>query len=317
MKKLKKQLEQLRKQSAPATGFKSALWAELDYEFEKIHPRPSFSLSKFLIAPVSSLAVMALLLTSAFAYASPSVNSNHILYPAKIALEKAESVFYRTPEAKEIYFAKILDRRVEETQLLIEQTKQFAYVDLDYISEEYSKVLIAGSRSESANEAIAYLKTSNVRYLHIMREAIIDEIDGLTAEEVVGVITALQNRGMTVTSVPAKEHLSSENTEINPMPFVSTNQSPLTTTKITEQATTDTEIKVQMITDKLDEVRGKIIDSELTEGEKRSLLAEFEQRLLEKYIEIEPELVDDAILIESIEPKLSPSPSFRSEIIKY
>ena len=314
MKKLKKQLVQLRKKSAPADGFKSALWAELDYEFDKLYPRPSFSFAKFIMVPATSMAVMALLGAGTFAYASPSVNSNHVLYPAKITLEKVEGIFYHSPEAKKKYFAKILDRRVAETQLLIEQTKQYAYVDLDYISEEYGKALMAGEKSDNASEAIAYLQTSNVRYLHVMREVIIDEIDSLTAEEVVGVITALENRGMTVTSVPVKDKSNPENENNKQLPFVSMDQNHIVIPiNISETKQTEGEIKVEMITDKLDEVRRKIIESELNEGEKRALLAEFEQRLLQKYSEIEPELTN---ISGTTEQNTSSTASFKSNFIK-
>ena len=322
MRKLKKQLKKLRKGSAPADGFKAALWAELDYEFDKVHPRPSFSFNKFIAMPIAGMAIVTLMGTGAFAYASPAVNSEHTLYPAKMAIENVQGVFYRTPDAKAKYQAQILARRIEETEFQMRNTKVVASVDLNFISDEFNKVIMAAEKSDDREDVMAHLTTSNVRYLHIMREAITNEIDMLEAEEVIDVIIALEEKGIAVTSVDSKtlsvndEQKITSKSSVTKDTEVDATELEVPEVNVAKPELTESQKKVEDIAKKLDEMRMNILDSDLSEEEKRALLREFEQKLLERYVEIESEVKADFQASDIINLEETKSSTFNLNFIK-
>lgn len=290
MRKLKKQLKKLHKTSAPADGFRAALWAELDYEFDKTHAtqRSSFSFARFVAMPIAGMAVVTLMGTGTFAYASADVNSTHVLYPTKIAIENVESVFHRSPESKARYHARMMERRIDEGEAMLRNKKTVAVSGFDQISVQYDKAIDVVEESVENTEdreiVMAYLKTSNVRYLHLMRLAMEAEIDALEPDEIEGVIQVL-----------ARSDINSAGEQtVTPLAFktkaIDGGLPEVKKIAVEDAELTERQKRIEEISEKLYDIRVKINESNLTEEEKRALLREFEQKLLERFMEVSKEM---------------------------
>lgn len=309
MRNLKKKLKNLHKSSAPSGGFKGALWAELDYEHGKLYKKPMFSLPRFAMVPTMALIMVASLGTGGFAYASPLVNSEHVLYPMKLGIEQVEGKFYKTPKSKAQYHARMMERRIQEGEAML---KNQIAVDFMSIADQFDRAISIVEHSErntdSRDEVMSYLKTSNIRYAHLMEQAIkadLEALNGISEAEAIQIISAVS-----LADTPVMATFIKDVELVNKTSGVNLDEKNLETLILTDeekQKVEDRKNAINAIKEQLENVRKRISDSDLTDDEKRELMKEIEVKLKDR-LGIETYLDDPS--------PITPSKIFQIERIK-
>ncbi len=113
----------------------------------------SFSLKTIRPLPVALVILLTVLVAvPGFAYASPSVTREHVLYPVKKAIEKVELSLPASVEVKAKAYAKMADRRLAEAEYLSEQTEEKNNIALRLTIEDAVELSVkAEEKIESEN----------------------------------------------------------------------------------------------------------------------------------------------------------------------
>lgn len=112
-------LKQLKKDSSPQSEFKKSLWVRLDLEFDMLNPQSAMTWRQVLAVPLVVFLLFMTTGTGVYAYSSSNVVDGDKLFTVKRGIEVAEKVLYRSPESKAIYRAKMMERRIDEGEILI------------------------------------------------------------------------------------------------------------------------------------------------------------------------------------------------------
>lgn len=110
---LSSKLKRLRRESAPEAAYKAALRSRLVAGAPVVVYSARTTTWRYAFA-ASALAVIVLLGTSTYAYASSAVTEGDALYPLKTKIENVEGSFKTSPEAQARFHAKLLRRRMQE-----------------------------------------------------------------------------------------------------------------------------------------------------------------------------------------------------------
>ncbi len=122
MKFLRYNLWKTKRRLSPEAAFRRALWQQLAGAWGKRYVKISWyqaHLVRLASAGTIGVLVAGSFGTGAYAYVSPAVTEDSILYPVKQELEAVEErVLHRTPEAKAGFYLKQIARREAEAQVL-------------------------------------------------------------------------------------------------------------------------------------------------------------------------------------------------------
>ena len=122
MKFLRYNLWKTKRRLSPEAAFRRALWQKLDGAWGNHYVKISWyraHLVRLASAGTIGVLVAGSFGTGAYAYVSPTVTEDSILYPVKQELEAVEErVFNRTPEAKAQFYLKQIHRREQELKHL-------------------------------------------------------------------------------------------------------------------------------------------------------------------------------------------------------
>ncbi|KKW45069.1 MAG: hypothetical protein UY95_C0008G0006 [Parcubacteria group bacterium GW2011_GWA2_56_7] len=114
MKSVKRLVSHLREKSEPRKGFREALWKTLEADL----PRTEYSWQRLTLAPTAAVILLALMGVGTYAYASPEVTDEHLLYPIKTRLESVERRLPRHEKARAEFETRMLHRRLDEAEVL-------------------------------------------------------------------------------------------------------------------------------------------------------------------------------------------------------
>ncbi len=107
-----------RRRAVPSRPFRRRLWGRLSATLQARRVPSSVWYRtrgfRLAISSFSSLAVCASFATGAYAYASPTVGPDSILYPVKRQIETVEERLQRTPNAKAEFYLKTIRKRESE-----------------------------------------------------------------------------------------------------------------------------------------------------------------------------------------------------------
>ena len=140
MKKLEAQLKQLSKAAEPRKDFKTALWSELEVEFEKTYPAAVIMWRRAFAIPLAVMVIFISTGAGVYAYASPSVTQEHTLWPLKRGIESMEGVLPRSPESAAQFHARMMERRIAEGMYMHHRHKLHSNV-LEQVAAEFERAL--------------------------------------------------------------------------------------------------------------------------------------------------------------------------------
>lgn len=189
-------INHLKKLSKPRRGLKKEIWLKLRQESGIALPR----FSRPLVFQPAFLALVLFLLGSfgagAYAYESPNVVEDHLLYPIKQGVEKLELRLARSQEKQSAVKLKLVERRLREAEFRAAKKQVLEERFLDKIENEIQAVdqLLADvpnpeKRAELRNhlEGIRVNRIQRVEKLiqdkKIKNEAVIKNYQELKAKE--------------------------------------------------------------------------------------------------------------------------------------
>ena len=178
---LRKQLKNLRKESAPNKSFKKDLWRELDSAWAEEYPSARISWTRIAAIPVAVLVLFAFTSTGVYAYSSPEVTEDSALYPVKQGMESVESNFYRSPEAQARFHARLVRRRIAEAEVMLRRGT-ITREKLEGIANEFGITVEQlqaaktdpAARAEVREQIIEQLEMHDVRYRFLLRQSLMD-----------------------------------------------------------------------------------------------------------------------------------------------
>ena len=133
MKFLRYNLWQAKRRLSPEAAFRRALWQKLDGAWGNHYVKISWyraHLVRLASAGTIGVLVAGSFGTGAYAYVSPEVTEDSVLYPVKQKLEVVEErVFNRTPEAKAQFYLKQIARREAEAMVLFRRGRATEQVE--------------------------------------------------------------------------------------------------------------------------------------------------------------------------------------------
>lgn len=115
------QLKTLQEKGTPTQEFKAVLWIELEREFKREYPQFLIVWRRAIAIPVMFVLMFIMTGAGTYAYASPEVTQAHLLYPVKRGIETVESQFYRTDVSQTQFHTRMLERRLDEGAVLVNQ----------------------------------------------------------------------------------------------------------------------------------------------------------------------------------------------------
>lgn len=115
-----RQLNQLKNQSKPDKSFRSNLWVELSNEFDQTYASPAPRRRRIAFASAALVIVLFTTGTGVYAYESPEVIDGHPLHFMKTSIETIEEQFARSPESRAEFHDRMVERREQELEQLIE-----------------------------------------------------------------------------------------------------------------------------------------------------------------------------------------------------
>ena len=162
---LKAQLKRLGREGDATPEFQAALLRRLTGVPVARHA------FRFAVVGVTSVALVFGMGTGVYAYSSPDVNEGTALYPVKRGMEAVEGTFAITSDARAAFHARMMGRRMEEAERIIDHedrvatTLQRAADELDMSVNE----LKAGLKDPSERqELIDELSSNNERYANLL-----------------------------------------------------------------------------------------------------------------------------------------------------
>lgn len=172
-----KQLKTLRKATAPRKEFKTALWSELSSAWDAEYPSMRFSWTKAFAVPVAVMVVFVTMGMGTYAYASPGVTDGTALYPVKQGMERVESQFRFSPQARARFHVRMVERRIAEGEVMlrrgqltdqqIERIKNELGMTQEQLQEARENNQL---REDVREEIIERLEAQGIRYRHLLRE---------------------------------------------------------------------------------------------------------------------------------------------------
>ncbi len=176
---LQRIIHRAKKESTPSKDFSARLWQRLDAELPAETRREH--VMSYARKTAIGFAIMIPMLsvgTSVYAYSSPSVTEGTVLYPVKQSLEKVQLRFVQSPEARAEFHTTMLERRIQEAEILSASTTvdENAEITLTAAEKEYthSTEAIGGEIQKAVEEnpkpnlrrarAIERLKVLHDRY---------------------------------------------------------------------------------------------------------------------------------------------------------
>jgi hypothetical protein len=168
--KIRYNLWKLKKTSAPTGLFKRRLLVQLSSKehitsFEKTS---WFHQAWFRYAAISLVVVIMFGMggTSVYAYSSPEVTDDHVLYPLKQSIEKVEEHLQTTPEKKTQFYLKQLARREQERKVLQAKNKKIEQVNATIVRVKKQLITVEQKLSTSTPQGQALRKQVHIRLQH-------------------------------------------------------------------------------------------------------------------------------------------------------
>lgn len=170
-----RQLKKWRHKTAPDPAFKDALWYELDAAFVRLYPSSlGLRWRRFVLYPAAAAALVMTMGTGTYAYASPSVTNKSVLYPVKRGIESIEVRFHGNPEGLAAFHVRMMDRRLQEGETLLEG-EEVDSSSLREIGEEMhlsvSQVAQIRAAQEQRERLLTRLQLERERYEYLLNRA--------------------------------------------------------------------------------------------------------------------------------------------------
>ena len=170
-----RQLKRWRNKTAPDEAFKEALWYELDAAFVRMYPSMTApQWRRMILFPAAAMALVVTMGTGTYAYASPSVTNQSMLYPVKRGLESIESRFHGDPEGCASFHVRMMERRIEEG----EEQMRVNDVDVDSLTDIAEEMHVSVSQVAEMKEAferrqalLVRLQAERERYEYLLNRA--------------------------------------------------------------------------------------------------------------------------------------------------
>ncbi len=174
-----RQLKKLRKVAKADPGFERALRSELSSSFDELYPALRNSWSRMMVVPVAVAVVFVTMGVGSYAYASPTVTDDHVLYPLKTGIESVESALPRSANGSALFHARMMERRIAEGEVMM-RVSGVPAEKLEGIANEFTKSIDQLEIREDASTSgpvIQQLQVQVVRYKYLM-EAHMEESNG-------------------------------------------------------------------------------------------------------------------------------------------
>lgn len=170
-----RQLKKWRNKTAADEAFKDALWYELDAAFVRMYPSMAApQWRRMILFPAAAMALVVTMGTGTYAYASPSVTNQSMLYPVKRGIESIEARFYGDAESSASFHVRMMERRIEEG----EEQMRVSDVDDDALNEIAEEMHLSVSQVAEMKEALerrqdllVRLQAERDRYEHLLNRA--------------------------------------------------------------------------------------------------------------------------------------------------
>ncbi len=122
--KLEQKLKTLAGEAKPNKNFEKALLTKVKSQFKATHNHSFWqNFSNFKVQFAGTVAILALAITTNYAYQNDSVVPGKILYPVKRGAEKVEAIFIPEGLPKSDYYLDMAERRTEELKYIKEDAK--------------------------------------------------------------------------------------------------------------------------------------------------------------------------------------------------
>lgn len=181
-------LFKLKLTASPSRQFKAALRTRLQAAAAEQFNESSFAswtrpTWQRALAPIS-VALIALFSVSSYAYASPAVGEDSLLYPVKTNLERAESLFHRSPEAKAKFAARLVARRFAEATYGIDQLESSVIQGTDTpVYTNHNQIMLTSTSSDIDSGAQVNDQTTVVSSTpDKVKEAAVAKLDSIIAK---------------------------------------------------------------------------------------------------------------------------------------
>ncbi len=172
-----KQLKKLRKSAKADRRFQRDLWIQLSNTFDQEYPALRVNWSRFVAVPAAVAVVFVTMGVGSYAYASPSVTDEHMLYPIKTGIERVEAVWPRSENGTAQFHARMMERRIAEGEVMI-RGEGVPPEHLEGIMGEFTLSIDhleqAEDQETDREPVIKQLMTQTVRYEYLI-EAHVDE----------------------------------------------------------------------------------------------------------------------------------------------
>ena len=137
---------------------------------------------------MAAVALVVVLGTGSYAYASPTVNEEHALFPIKNGIEQIEMFVHRSPESAARFHARMTDRRIDEGELML-HVENVSDMHVERIENAFSQTLehLEGVESDEPDREmlIRQMHTQHIRFEHLIttsaerRTEEVSEVDAL------------------------------------------------------------------------------------------------------------------------------------------
>jgi hypothetical protein len=169
-----RQLKKWRNKTEADAAFKEALWCELDAAFIRMYPSSVRSWRRMILYPAATMALVVTMGAGTYVYASSSVTNQSALYPVKRTLESIESHFYAAPAGAATFHMRMMDRRLQEGEALL-QASIVDEASLSEIGEEMDLFVVQvaeiNDAQERRQELFLRLQAGGERYEYLLYRA--------------------------------------------------------------------------------------------------------------------------------------------------
>ncbi len=185
------QLDNLKKQSKPSAEFEKVLWAKLSNAYDHQYPSMIFCIRHRFAVPLAVLCLFALTGVGSYAYGSPAVTEDHVLFPIKDGMEHMQEWMHRSPEERAEFHSRMIERRIEEGEFLIHHN-EVSLPHIERIDESFEEAIAslegASADDPARDEVMRRLRTHQARYEFLLMQSIEMETEDLTPDELRNVL---------------------------------------------------------------------------------------------------------------------------------
>ena len=185
------QLNKLKKQSKPSAEFEKVLWAKLSDAYDHQYPSMIFCIRHRIAVPIAVLCLFAMTGVGSYAYGSPAVTEEHVLFPVKQGMEQVQECTHRSPGGRAEFFTRMTERRLEEGEFLFEHNEvSLPHVERIDASFDQAVTSITDTPEDypSREQMINRLRTHQARYEYLLMQTIELESEDTTPEELRNVL---------------------------------------------------------------------------------------------------------------------------------